>query len=149
MPIGSNARNTHDIDTPINNSEGMEAFASAANELLDRQRPGLHNQAMMEFGALLCTPQNPDCLHCPVQAHCLAFDHQTVMQRPVKLPKVKISTRHFNYLVLRVEKNGEKCLYLHKRDGNDIWKNLYDFTLKDLPYFFFHLRWIENRPLVR
>ena len=94
----------YDIDTPINNSEGMEAFASAANELLDRQRPGLHNQAMMEFGALLCTPQNPDCLHCPVQAHCLAFDHQTVMQRPVKLPKVKISTRHFNYLVLRVEK---------------------------------------------
>ena len=117
----------YDIDTPINNSEGMEAFASAANELLNRQRPGLHNQAMMEFGALLCTPQNPDCLHCPVQAHCLAFDHQTVMQRPVKLPKVKISTRHFNYLVLRVEKNGEKCLYLHKRDGNDIWKNLYDF----------------------
>ena len=112
-----------DIDTPININEGQKQFALLANELLNHSQPGLHNQAMMEFGALHCTPKNPNCLLCPLQAQCLAFSHQTVMQRPVKLPKVKVTTRYFNYLVLRVKGR----LYLHKRSNNDIWKNLYDF----------------------
>ena len=113
----------YDIDTPININEGQTLFAQLADELLNREQPGLHNQAMMEFGALHCTPKNPNCLLCPLQAQCLAFAHQTVMQRPVKLPKVKVTTRYFNYLVIRI--NGS--LYLHKRSDNDIWKNLYDF----------------------
>ena len=113
----------YDIDTPININEGQTLFAQLADELLNREKPGLHNQAMMEFGALHCTPKNPNCLLCPLQAQCLAFAHQTVMQRPVKLPKVKVTTRYFNYLVIRI--NGS--VYLHKRNGNDIWKNLYDF----------------------
>ena len=113
----------YDIDTPININEGQTLFAQLADELLNREQPGLHNQAMMEFGALHCTPKNPNCLLCPLQAQCLAFAHQTVMQRPVKLPKVKVTTRYFNYLVIRI--NGS--MYLHKRSGNDIWKNLYDF----------------------
>ncbi len=112
-----------DIDTPININEGQQAFARLADELLNREQPGLHNQAMMEFGALQCTPKNPNCLHCPLQAQCLAFEHQTVLQRPVKLQKLKVTTRYFNYLVIRV-KDG---LYLHKRSSDDIWKNLYDF----------------------
>ena len=113
----------YDIDTPININEGQTLFAQLANELLNREQPGLHNQAMMEFGALHCTHKNPNCLLCPLQAQCLAFAHQTVMRRPVKLPKVKVTTRYFNYLVIRI--NGS--VYLHKRSGNDIWKNLYDF----------------------
>ena len=113
----------YDIDTPINNNEGQKLFAQLADDLLNREKPGLHNQAMMEFGALHCTPKNPNCLLCPLQAQCLAFDHQTVMQRPVKLPKAKVTTRYFNYLVIRVKDS----IYLHKRSHNDIWKNLYDF----------------------
>ena len=113
----------YDIDTPININEGQTLFAQLADELLDRNHPSLHNQAMMEFGALQCTPKNPDCLHCPLQAHCLAFERQSVGQRPVKLQKTKVKTRYFNYLVMRV---GES-IYLHKRSDNDIWKNLYDF----------------------
>jgi A/G-specific adenine glycosylase len=112
-----------DIDTPININEGQTVFAKIADDLLNREQPGLHNQAMMEFGALQCTPKNPNCLLCPLQAQCLAFANQTVMQRPVKLQKLKITTRYFNYLVFRMEGN----VYLHKRSGNDIWKNLYDF----------------------
>ena len=112
-----------DIDTPINNMEGQQGFARLADELLNREQPSLHNQALMEFGALLCTPQNPDCLHCPLQDQCLAFAHQTVLQRPVKLPKTKVTTRYFNYLVLHFEDK----VYLRRRSGNDIWKNLYDF----------------------
>ena len=113
----------YDIEIPININEGQTLFARLADELLDREQPGLHNQAMMEFGALHCTPKNPNCLHCPLQAQCLAFAHQTVMLRPVKLSKVKVTTRYFNYLVIKIK----DCIYLHKRSGNDIWKNLYDF----------------------
>ena len=112
-----------DIETPTNNGEGQSVFAQTAETLLNRKQPSLHNQAMMEFGALQCTPKNPNCLLCPLQSQCLAFAHQTVMQRPVKLAKTKVTTRHFNYLVFRIQDK----IYLHKRDTNDIWKNLYDF----------------------
>ena len=112
-----------DIDTPININEGQTLFAQLADDLLNREQPGLHNQALMEFGALHCTPKNPNCLLCPLQAQCLAFAHQTVMQRPVKQPKVKVTTRYFNYLVIRINDS----VYLHKRSDDDIWKNLYDF----------------------
>ena len=111
-----------DIEIPINN-KGQQLFARLAQELLNRKQPGLHNQAMMEFGALQCTPKNPNCLLCPLQQRCLAFERQTVMQRPVKLAKTIVTTRHFNYLVFRIKDK----IYLHKRDANDIWKNLYDF----------------------
>lgn len=112
-----------DIDTPINNNESPKTFARLADELLNREQPGLHNQALMEFGALHCTPKNPNCLLCPLQAQCLAFAQQTVMQRPVKLQKTKVTTRYFNYLVIKIKGS----IYLHKRSDNDIWKNLYDF----------------------
>ena len=112
-----------DMDIPININEGQTLFARLADELLNREQPGIHNQAMMEFGALHCTPKNPNCLLCPLQAQCLSFAHQTVMQRPVKLQKVKVTTRYFNYLVIRIKDS----VYLHKRSGNDIWRNLYDF----------------------
>ena len=118
-----------DIDTPINNLKGQKLFASLADELLYHERPGLYNQALMEFGALHCTPKNPNCLLCPLQAQCLAFAHQTVMQRPVKLAKLKVTNRYFNYLVFRI--NGS--IYLHKRNAEDIWRNLYDFACIESP----------------
>ena len=113
----------YDIDTPININEGQRLFAQLADDLLNREQPGLHNQALMEFGALHCTPKSPNCLLCPMQAQCLAFEHQTMMQRPGKLQKVKVTTRYFNYLIIRTNDS----VYLHKRSDNDIWKNLYDF----------------------
>lgn len=114
-----------DIDTPININEGQRLFAQLADTMLNRELPGLHNQAMMEFGALHCVPKNPDCQNCVLQVNCLSAAHGTVDERPVKLDKVKVTTRYFNYLVIKV--NGG--IYLHKRSGNDIWKNLYDFPL--------------------
>ena len=112
-----------DIDTPININEGQTLFAKIANEQLNREQPGLHNQALMEFGALHCTPQNPNCLLCPLQAQCLAFERQTVMQRPVKLQKLTVKTRYLNYLVIKIKDS----IYLHKRSDKGIWRNLYDF----------------------
>ena len=112
-----------DIDTPINNNEGQNLFARLADEQLNRRQPGLHNQAVMEFGALHCTPKNPNCLLCPIQAYCLAFAQQTVLLRPVKTAKAKVATCYLNYLVLRIEDK----VYLRKRSGKGIWRNLYDF----------------------
>ena len=114
----------YDIDTPINSSEGMKTFAELADALLDRKHPGRHNQALMEFGALHCVPKNPYCLQCPLQSHCLAFSHGTVAERPVKINKTKVRTRYLNYLVIS---DKHHSLYLRKREGNDIWRNLYDF----------------------
>ena len=141
----------YDIDTPININEGQKLFAQLADELLNRKQPGLHNQAVMEFGALHCTPKNPNCLLCPLQAQCLAFAHQTVMLRPVKLAKTKVTTRYFNYLILKINDS----VYLHKRSGNDIWKNLYDFpciesqepmTVEEVVTSDAFLQLIENNP---
>ena len=114
-----------DIDTPININEGQQLFAELADTMLNREQPGTHNQAMMEFGALHCVPKNPDCQSCVLQAQCLATAHGTVAERPVKIDKAKVTVRHFNYLVIRTRDG----LYLHKRSGNDIWKNLYDFPM--------------------
>ena len=113
-----------DLETPINTNEGSKTFAELAKNLLEKKHPGRHNQAVMEFGALFCVPKNPDCLRCPLQAHCLAFSHHTVANRPVKIPKNKVRTRFFNYLVIKDEHNN---VILRKREGNDIWRNLYDF----------------------
>ena len=112
-----------DIDTPINSKKGHDLFTRLADELLNLEYPGNHNQAMMEFGALQCTPKNPNCLHCPLQAQCLAFARQTVMQRPVKLAKTKVLTQYLNYLVFRLNDR----IYLRKRSEKGIWRNLYDF----------------------
>lgn len=112
-----------DVDNPINSSEGVKVFASLADELLDRTDPGRHNQAMMEFGALHCVPQHPDCLSCPLQAHCLAFAHHSVEDRPVKEKRLKVRTRYFHYLVV----SDAHRVCLRHRERGDIWQGLYDF----------------------
>lgn len=114
----------YDLDTPINKKEGVALFADLADRLLDRKHPGRHNQALMEFGALHCLPQHPNCPECPLNAACLAWANGTVAQRPVKERKTAVRTRYFHYLVFRTPDHG---VYLRKREGNDIWKNLYDF----------------------
>lgn len=116
-----------DIETPINTSEGKTVFGKLAQDLLDSQHPGRHNQAMMEFGALQCVPQNPHCLLCPLQAHCLAFAHQTVSLRPIKTARTKVQTRYFNYLVIKIKETNQ--IYMHQRIGKDIWNKLYDFPM--------------------
>ncbi|MGP1447591.1 MAG: A/G-specific adenine glycosylase [Candidatus Limimorpha sp.] len=115
-----------DIDTSINSTAGKKQFAQLADMLLDRDHPGRHNQAMMELGALQCVPKNPNCSDCPLKTQCLAFARGTVDERPVNTKKLQIKVRYFNYLVFKTDLNQT---VLHKRDSNDIWKNLYDFPL--------------------
>ena len=113
------------IKTPIDSTEGKKEFTRKAELFLDKKDPGTFNQAIMEFGARQCVPQNPDCGKCPLNKGCKAFAVDQVENLPVKSKKIKVRTRYFNYLVIR--KNGK--LLIRKRTEKDIWKNLYDFPL--------------------
>jgi len=110
------------IDTPIDTTAGKKLFAQVADELMDKCRPAFYNQAIMDFGALQCTPASPDCLSCPLADSCLALAQGRVDALPVKSHKTKVTDRFFNYIYVRT---GEYS-FIRKRTGNDIWKNLYE-----------------------
>lgn len=113
------------INTPIDTSAGKRLFTDLANELLDKEQPGEYNQSIMDFGAIQCVPVSPDCTICPLADRCLALSHKQVSLYPVKQGKTKVKERFFNYLDIHFGPN----TYLHKRTGNDIWKNLYELPL--------------------
>lgn len=113
------------IDTPIDTSKGKKEFKELAGKMLDKSQPGDYNQAIMDFGALQCTPGVPDCQVCPLSDTCYAYRNNTVSQLPVKQHKTKTVDRFFNYLFV---KKGNHT-FLNKRTGNDIWKNLYELPL--------------------
>ncbi|RZK92973.1 MAG: A/G-specific adenine glycosylase, partial [Hymenobacter sp.] len=110
-----------DIAAPSSRKE----FQALADLHLPPSHAADFNQAIMEFGALQCTPAKPDCLFCPLQSECWAFQHGQVALLPVKAKAKAARTRHFHYLVLR---HGGQ-LYLKERPGGDIWQGLYDFAL--------------------
>ena len=113
------------IFEPINSTPGKKQFQLAANDFLNKKIPALHNQAIMEFGAMLCKPKNPACGICPVRLGCYAFKHNATMSLPVKLKTVKVKQRYFNYFLYT---DGERIL-MNKRDESDIWANMYDLPM--------------------
>ena len=113
------------IKTPIDSTEAKKIFTAKAKMLLDKKDPGTFNQAIMEFGAMQCVPQNPDCGKCPFKKACKAYEKNLVDILPAKSRKTKIKNRYFNYLIFR--KDGK--ILIRKRTENDIWKNLYDFPM--------------------
>lgn len=114
-----------DLSTPIDSSLGQKSFFELATQLLDKNDPGLHNQAIMEFGALQCTPTSPDCPNCPLQDKCLAYANQTIDERPVKANKVKVRERHLTYVLFKYK----NTLWVHQRGPGDIWQGLWEFYL--------------------
>jgi A/G-specific adenine glycosylase len=114
---------------PANSNTGKKEIKKIADELIDKRKPGTYNQAVMEFGALYCKPQNPDCTHCIFQKECYAFKKSKVDQLPLKDRSVKQRTRYFHYLVLKLKKDEQFFTFLCKRTGKDIWQNLFDFPM--------------------
>ena len=88
-------------------------------------RPGMHNQALMEFGALCCTPAQPLCQSCPLSHLCDANKLNMQVDFPVKSKKVNVRKRFFHYFNIKYK----EYIYLNKRVDNDIWKNMYEFPL--------------------
>ena len=111
--------------TPIDTSVGKKEFSAVAQQLLFITSPDVHNQAMMDFGALQCTPANPDCEICVLQDFCEAYKLNIVGQLPVKQGKTNVKNRSSNYFFIK----NDDYTYLKKRTGKDIWQNLYEFPL--------------------
>ena len=114
-----------DIDLPIDSTAGKRTFAELAQMRLDKRCPGRYNQAVMDFGALQCTPAQPGCADCPLASRCLALAAGTVAERPVKQSKTKVRDRWFNYLHVTC---GDRTL-LRRRGEGDIWQGLYEFPM--------------------
>lgn len=113
------------IETPIDSSQGKKEFQRIAEELISGKDPAMHNQALMEFGALQCVPKSPPCQKCPLADSCFALKNRVVSQLPVKENKTKQRHRFFYYYMYDM---GETIL-LEKRKGKDIWQNLYQLPL--------------------
>ena len=111
------------IDTPINTTEGKKLFATLAQELLPlTPSPSQYNQAIMDFGALQCTPQSPNCIACPFIETCQAFREGKVSELPVKLKTLKVTERHLIYIYVRCK----GYVAIHRRSAGDIWQGLWE-----------------------
>lgn len=122
------------VDIPIDTLAGKTEFTRRAQELLDTKRPGDYNQAIMDFGALVCTPQAPLCGECPFKRQCMAYKQNLIEQLPVKSKVTKVSERYFHYIY--VEQGS--YTWLHKRGAGDVWQNLYELPLAETS---------DNKPL--
>jgi A/G-specific adenine glycosylase len=113
------------IDKDIASNEGKAFFFAKANSLIPIDQPDVFNQAVMEFGALHCTPQSPRCDTCPFTNSCVARLHEMQSMLPVKSAKQKVRKRYFHYIIV----NYRGKLLMRKRNPGDIWNGLYDFML--------------------
>lgn len=136
------------IDTPINSTQGKKEFAALAQSLLPSSKASdflslssasdfqsslslvaTYNQAMMDFGAIQCTPQSPKCLLCPLAETCEAMRTNRVAELPVKQKTMKVKTRHLSYIYIRCK--GETAI--HRRGEGDIWQGLWEpFNASDI-----------------
>ena len=110
------------INTPIDSTEGKRQFAHLAQELLPPNHAALHNQAIMDLGALICTPRSPKCEECPLLNSCLAHAENYPESYPIKAKRTQVRTRFLTYLIVT---DGTHLL-LRKRPKGDIWQGLYE-----------------------
>ncbi len=110
------------IETPINTTEGKKEFTALANSLLPANEASAFNQAMMDFGAIQCTPVNPQCTACSLQETCVALHEGKTASLPVKRKTLKVQERHLVYIYVRHQ--GKTAI--HRRAAGDIWQGLYE-----------------------
>lgn len=117
------------IEEPMNSKKGKDLIAEMLNLVFLPERAGDFNQALMDFGALICKPKAPLCNQCTFAEDCQSFYAGNVENFPVKIKKNTIKKRFFNFLILKVTEKKEVLVYLHQRTANDIWKQLFEFPL--------------------
>ncbi|MEI6815673.1 MAG: A/G-specific adenine glycosylase [Bacteroidota bacterium] len=113
------------IETAIDSHAGKKVFNELAKELMDQRNPAIYNQAIMEFGSLMCKPANPDCEICPLNQSCVALKTDAVNKLPYKAKTTAVRHRFFSYIYIRYKNR----FVMMKRTSNDIWKNLYQFPM--------------------
>ena len=112
---------------------GRKRIREQAQAYLDHRRPGDYNQALMEFGAMVCKPVSPQCSACPFSSECYARLHDMIDALPVKSPKNAVRVRYLHYLVITFTEGAERFICLKKRTERDIWRNMYDFPCVERP----------------
>ncbi|GAB3706262.1 A/G-specific adenine glycosylase [Spirosoma flavus] len=114
------------IEEDVTTTNAKKTFAGLAARLIQSANdPATYNQAIMEFGAIQCTPVSPDCLICPLQQQCAAYLTGRQHKLPVKAKKAPVRERFFNYLIFRTDGK----VAMRERTDKDIWQNLHDFCL--------------------
>jgi A/G-specific adenine glycosylase len=113
------------IENEINSPQGKKIFTTLANDLISKNFPDIHNQAVMEFGALHCIPKNPPCATCHFQSTCFAAQQNVQSDLPRKALAKAARKRYFYYIVIQ---KGNSLL-MQKREAKDIWYGLFDFFL--------------------
>lgn len=113
------------IDTATDSTAGKKLFSTLAQELLEPRQPGIYNQAIMDFGAVICKPAAPLCSTCKLRKKCVAFQQNKVDVLPVKQKKIAVRERWFNYFVLVCKSE----VAIQQRTQKDIWQDLYEFPL--------------------
>lgn len=104
-----------EIDTPVNQNGSHKLFLAPAQALICPRQPADHNQGMMELGALVCRPKNPECAICPLAEACQAFRHGTIAEFPKRIAAKKIPHRHLVYGVIL--KKGKMLVVRRPEDG--------------------------------
>lgn len=115
------------IDENIASPSGKKFFSELANKLIPIQDPGTYNQAVMEFGATHCLPQNPKCETCVFTRNCFAYQHEQQDTLPVKIKQRKITKRYFYYFLIRQDTK----ILMMRRNNKDIWNGLFEFPLHE------------------
>lgn len=105
----------------------VKRITAICEEQIESQRPGVFNQAAMDFGAIQCVPRNPNCDDCPFLSSCYAFNNHLVDILPVKKKKAELKHRYFHYTVYL----SNNQTIIEKREGSDIWRNMYQFPLTE------------------
>lgn len=117
-----------DIEAPIDSTNGKKEFSAVAQQILPQKKAGEYNQAIMDFGAVICKPV-PLCDDCFFNKQCLAYLSGKQDLLPVKEKKIKIKKRWLNYFIVQC---GDKIL-IQQRTGKDIWQDLFQAVLIETP----------------
>jgi A/G-specific adenine glycosylase len=107
----------------IAKTKTRKVFEDATYELISKDDPSSFNQALMELGALICTPTSPSCLLCPVREHCSAFEEGVQAELPIKSKKKKPKPIQMAAAVLCDAKGN---LFIHKRPSSGLLANLWE-----------------------
>lgn len=117
------------IADDIASHKGKQFFGQYAQRLLQESlfkvEPSVYNQAIMEFGAIHCTPAAPACSTCIFRQYCYAYANDMQAQLPVKEKRVKVKQRNLIYFIFEYE--GQ--ILVKERGHGDIWQGLYDFPM--------------------
>jgi A/G-specific adenine glycosylase len=108
----------------IAKSSSRKIFEKAVRELISHDDPSAFNQALMELGALICTPSSPACLLCPVRDHCQAFSEGVQNDLPIKTKKNKTRDVQLAAAIL-LDENGK--VLIHRRPASGLLANLWEF----------------------